>query len=42
MSIFEPKSNWIIALNDVTYMAYKMENNDRANQLKEELKEQII
>ena len=42
MSIFEPKSNWMTALNDVTYMAYKMENDDRANKLKEELEEQIV
>jgi len=41
MSIFEPKSSWMIALNDVSYMAYKMVHDERALKLKEELKEQI-
>jgi hypothetical protein len=30
------------ALNDVSYVAYKMEQDERASKVREELKEQIV
>ena len=41
MSIFEARSNWIVALNDVSYMAYKMQDGGRAREMKDELKEKV-